>query len=63
MRKYVCDAQGQASDIMIRAQEIIKMKEILSDIYVKHTGQTKDIVGKRFGQEAASVVTESLPVC
>lgn len=32
--------QGQASDIEIHAREILKMKETLSRIFVKHTGQS-----------------------
>ncbi|MFA7275979.1 MAG: ATP-dependent Clp endopeptidase proteolytic subunit ClpP [Pseudobdellovibrionaceae bacterium] len=32
-------AQGMASDIEIQAQEIIRLKKILTDTYVKHTGQ------------------------
>lgn len=33
-------AQGQASDIEIQAQEIIKLRHRLNQIYVDHTGQT-----------------------
>ena len=36
--------QGQASDIMIHAAETQKLKDRLYDIYVKHTGQTKEAV-------------------
>src|SRR5207342_3157588 len=31
--------QGQASDIMIHAQEILNMRKRLNEIYMKHTGQ------------------------
>ncbi len=31
--------QGQASDIDIQAREILKMKDVLNNILVKHTGQ------------------------
>ena len=31
--------QGQATDIMLHAQEILNMKRRLNEIYVKHTGQ------------------------
>ena len=31
--------QGQASDIEIHAREILKLRERLNEIYVKHTGQ------------------------
>ncbi|MBO0344565.1 ATP-dependent Clp endopeptidase proteolytic subunit ClpP [Roseibium limicola] len=36
--------RGQAADIMLHAQEILKMKRRLNEIYVKHTGQTLDSV-------------------
>ena len=32
--------QGQASDIMIHAQEILNIRKRLNEIYQKHTGQT-----------------------
>merc|ERR1711988_1564844 len=32
-------AQGQATDIQIQAEEILKMKKQLNEIYVKHTGR------------------------
>ena len=32
--------QGQATDIMLHAQEILNIKKRLNDIYVKHTGQS-----------------------
>ncbi len=32
-------AQGQASDIEIQAREILRMKAMLNDIYVNHTGK------------------------
>jgi len=32
-------AQGQASDIEIQAREILRMKSMLNDIYVTHTGK------------------------
>ncbi len=31
--------QGQATDIMLHAQEILNLRKRLNDIYVKHTGQ------------------------
>jgi len=36
--------QGQATDIMIHAEETLKLKRRLNEIYVKHTGQTLDAV-------------------
>ena len=32
--------QGQATDIMLHAQEILNLKKRLNEIYVKHSGQT-----------------------
>jgi ATP-dependent Clp protease protease subunit len=32
-------AQGQATDIEIQAREILKTRQRLNEIYVKHTGQ------------------------
>ena len=32
--------QGQASDIEIQAKEILRMKDTLNQILVKHTGKT-----------------------
>jgi len=34
-------ASGQASDVGIQARQILKVKDRLNDIFVKHTGQTK----------------------
>ena len=39
-------AQGQASDIVIQAREITRLKDILTDILVQQTGQTKDKIVK-----------------
>jgi ATP-dependent Clp protease, protease subunit len=38
--------QGQASDIEIHAREILALRARLNDIYVKHTGQTLDVIEK-----------------
>ncbi len=37
-------ARGQATDIEIQAREILKLRQRLNEIYVKHTGQTFDKV-------------------
>lgn len=37
-------AQGQASDIEIQAREMMKMKSLINDLIVKHTGQKSDKV-------------------
>lgn len=43
--------QGQASDIMIHAEETQKLKDRLHDIYVKHTGQTLKAVEKALDRD------------
>ena len=37
-------AQGQATDIEIQAREILALKGRLNDIYVRHTGQSLDVI-------------------
>ncbi|MGQ9367678.1 ATP-dependent Clp endopeptidase proteolytic subunit ClpP [Azospirillum sp. A39] len=37
-------AQGQAADIEIQAREILKLRERLNQIFVKHTGQSMDVI-------------------
>ncbi len=42
---------GQATDIARHAQEIVKLKRRLNDIYVKHTGQTLEAVEKALDRD------------
>ena len=44
MHQPLGGAQGQASDIVIQANEIVRLKQSLIDILVKHTGQDYDTV-------------------
>ena len=37
-------AGGQASDIAIQAKEVVRIKEILTDILVKHTGKEREFI-------------------
>jgi len=39
-------AQGQATDIEIAAKEIVRNRELLEDILVKHTGQSRENIHK-----------------
>jgi len=39
-------AQGQATDISIQAQEILRVKKTLNEILAKHTGQTLEQIEK-----------------
>ena len=36
--------QGQATDIMLHAQEILNLKKRLNEIYVRHTGQPLEVI-------------------
>ena len=35
-------AEGQATDVEIQARELLRWKQVLTDIYVKHTGKSFD---------------------
>jgi ATP-dependent Clp protease, protease subunit len=37
-------AQGQATDIEIQAREILQLRQRLNEMYVRHTGQTLDVI-------------------
>lgn len=39
-------ARGQATDIQIQAEEILRMRRTLSDIYVETTGQKLEVIEK-----------------
>ncbi len=39
-------AQGQATDIEIQAREILLLRARLNDMYVKHTGQTLEVIAQ-----------------
>jgi len=39
-------AQGTAADIVIQAEEIIRLKKALNQLYSKHTGQTEERIAK-----------------
>jgi ATP-dependent Clp protease protease subunit len=44
-------AQGQATDIARHAQEIVKLKKRLNDIYARHTGQPLDVIEKALDRD------------
>ena len=50
---------GQATDIARHAQEIVKLKRRLNDIYVKHTGQTLEVVEKALDRDTYMVPDEA----
>jgi len=43
--------QGQATDIMLHAQEILNLKKRLNEIYVKHTGQDYDTIERTLDRD------------
>lgn len=43
--------QGQASDIERHAEDIIKMKRRLNEIYVKHTGQPYEVIERTLDRD------------
>lgn len=44
-------AQGQASDIEIQAKEILRLRAMLNDIYVKTTGQKLSVIEKAMDRD------------
>ncbi len=52
--------QGQASDIERHAQDIIKMKRRLNEIYVFHTGQTYDVIERTLDRDHFQTAKEAL---
>ncbi len=43
--------QGKASDIERHAEDIIKMKRLLNEIYVKHTGQPYEVIERTLDRD------------
>jgi len=43
--------QGQASDIERHAEDILKLKRRLNEIYVHHTGQTYDVIDRTLDRD------------
>lgn len=44
-------AQGQATDIQIQAEEIIKLKKQINSLYVKHTGLELEVIEKNMERD------------
>jgi ATP-dependent Clp protease, protease subunit len=51
--------RGQASEIARHAQEIIKLKRRLNEIYAKHTGQTVEAVEKALDRDTYMTAEEA----
>ncbi|MEL6968167.1 MAG: ATP-dependent Clp protease proteolytic subunit [Pseudomonadota bacterium] len=52
--------QGQASDIERHAQDIIKLKRRLNEVYVKHTGKDYDTIEKTLDRDHFMTAEESV---
>jgi ATP-dependent Clp protease protease subunit len=52
--------QGQATDLEIHAREILKTKEQLIDIYMKKTGQKRDVIEKAIDRDTWFTAKEAL---
>ncbi len=52
--------QGQASDIERHAQDIIKLKRRLNEVYVKHTGQDYETIEKTLDRDHFMTSDEAL---
>ena len=50
---------GQASDIQRHAEDIVKMKRRLNEIYVKHTGQPYEVIEKTLDRDHFMSAEES----
>ncbi|MBE2183934.1 MAG: ATP-dependent Clp protease proteolytic subunit [Anaerolineae bacterium] len=44
MHQPLGGAQGQASDIVIQANEIMRLKDRLIEVFVKHTGREREVI-------------------
>jgi ATP-dependent Clp protease protease subunit len=51
--------QGQASDIERHAEDIIKMKKRLNEIYVKHTGQAMETIERTLDRDYFMTASEA----
>ena len=45
LTSHACAMQGQASDIVIHAEEIVKLRGRINQLYQLHTGQQLDTIG------------------
>ncbi len=44
--------RGQATDLQIHAKEIIKTREMLVDLYAKHTGKSKEVIDRALDRDS-----------
>ena len=51
MHQAAGGARGQAADIEIQAQEILREQQIIRDILAKHTGQSTERIARDFDRD------------
>jgi len=53
-------AQGQASDVLIQAREIGRLRDVLTDLYVRHTGASREKVERVLDRDSFMSSGEAL---
>lgn len=53
-------ASGQASDIEIRAKEIIRKREVMTDLWAKHSGQPREKIAEDIERDLFLSATEAV---
>jgi ATP-dependent Clp protease protease subunit len=52
-------AQGQATDIEIQAREILRVRQVMNDLYVRHTGQPLDVIERAMERDKFMTADEA----
>lgn len=60
MHQPLGGAQGQASDIVIQANEIVRLKTRLNNIFVKHTGQSYETIERDTDRDIYKSASEAV---
>jgi len=60
MHQPLGGAQGQASDIVIQANEIVRLKTRLNNIFVKHTGQDLETIERDLDRDIYKSAEEAV---
>ena len=59
MHQPLGGAQGQASDIVIQAEEIVRLKKRLIDVFVQHTGKSAEEIERRTDRDVYMTAQEA----
>lgn len=52
--------QGQATDLEIQAKEILKTKNVITNIYMKETGKSREVIEKAIDRDTWMTAEEAL---